>query len=92
MPLTESTALYLVFVEHQDDYSRLERYVAKRRLSKSDILVIALGVEKHIDLKEHSWRFRPLEEIFDLSSHEEQLWSQGTALADTWFRTFISNK
>lgn len=87
MPLTESTALYLVFVEHQDDCSRLEHYVAKRRLSKSDILVIALGVETHKHLKEHSWRFRPLDEFFDLSSYEDQLWTQGTTLADTWFRT-----
>jgi hypothetical protein len=87
MPLKESTAHYLVFVEHQDDCSRLEHYVAKRRISKSDILVIALGVETHKDLEEHSWRFRPLEEVFDYSSYEHQLWTEGIALADTWFKT-----
>ena len=87
MVFKDSALQYLAFAENQEDCCALERYVPKRRICKSDVLVVALGVETHKYLREHSWLFRPLEEIFDLSSYEQQLWNESTKLADTWFKT-----
>ena len=78
--------VYLAFVENQNDCSMLESCIHKRGVCKSDVLVIALGLGTHEYLKGHGWLYRPVDEICDLSLYEQQLWSESTTLADTWFK------